>query len=362
MKLGPHISVPKLRSQAKKRLERTQPEQKPFSPGEVELSTLNLLEEYVRSNPEQSVHPAAPSGKGDIASRYAQSLAESAASLAGLAGGHCLNPALSGVLGQIRWGQVSATQDSLSALSKSNLSSGPQHTMDWDVKITGHWTQQQLSNVQAAVEELARKTGTKALNLLRAVHLRTHLGDLKSGPVLGLTNTPGAIALRRDQSNHSGRTRWIVFHEVGHQVDRFLSGRSTQFRSHQANSPFGKSSDPADYVDPNQVGCPHEDFADCHARALYDYDEIQRNPDLYIHARGKVGEKMAWILEEAYKAPVAPPSSRYRSCLEAIDEGRSPFVDRKAFHKAANLFLDKPKALNAKQQAWLQRLLLAKTR
>lgn len=361
MNVKSHISVGQLRSQAKRQLLASQPQHKTCLSSEVELTTLNLIEEFVRSEPSQAITPGQATEGKDPASRYGNSLAQCAASLAGAGAGHTLARPIQKALSEIRWWSLKPEQAEVQTmgtmldLAAANKAVGPKESMDWGVQVTGHWTDEQKQNVQNAVLELGRKTGTKAINLLREVHLRTELGGLEHGPILGLTKTVGAIALRRDQADHSGRTRWLVFHEVGHQLDRFLSGRSTSFRSHQPDSPFGQSDNPSHYIDGNQVGSPHEDFADCHARALYDYDDIQDNPDLYLHARGRVGEKMAWILEQGYKDTVRPPSASYTSLLRQVNSGESPFADQESFHAAVNLYLDHAEALPTEKRRWLDR-------
>ncbi len=171
---------------------------------------------------------------------------------------------------------------------------------------------------------------------------------------MGLTRAPGPVGLRREATEHGPTTRWLLFHEVGHQLDRFLSGSTRKFRSHQPDSPFGQSDNPNHYVDQSQVGSPHEDFTDCHACALYNFDQVKKNPDLQIHARGKVGEKMAWSLEQGYGETVPEPGERVLGALGQVDAGTSPFRDRAHFHREVNRYLDSPDLVQADSRAWLE--------
>lgn len=359
VKISSQISLSRLRAQAKARLQANQPQSYCLS-SEIELGALNLLEEYVKSDPEAAIVEGTEVPGEGMTANYARALALSAARMAGASGSHALSPALTKVLEEVRWESVKEQNPGLELMgrldevARANKATSSKESMEWGVKITGHWQPQQLENVNSAVQELGRKTGTKALNLLREVHLRTHLGSLPNGPILGLTRTVGAIALEREQSEHKGATRWLVFHEVGHQLDRYLSGSSRKFRSHQGDSPFGKSSEPSDYVDSEQVGSAHEDFADCHARAIYDLDQIEAQPDLYLHARGPLGEKMAWILEHGYGLKVPPATPEFEARLESVERGESPFRDRTDFHRSVNLYLDRPALLDESQRAWLE--------
>lgn len=351
----------RLREQARERLSQAAPEQSFFVSSEVELTALNLLEDYVRSDPQAVLIEGQPSKEVSLQDRYGLHLSRSVARLAGLGSGHVLGPCLSNCLEQVRWDRLEEAHPNLSTMglidevSRANLAAGPRQAMEWGVTITGHWSAQQFENVRGAVLELGEKTDTKAINLVREVHLRTHLGELPAGPVLGLTRTVGPIALLREQADLPGNTRWLVFHEVGHQLDRFLAGSSRRFRSHDPDTPFGKSSRPEDYVDPAQVGSAHEDFADCHARLIMDLAEIRRDPDLWIHARGPLGRKLSWILDQAYKEEVAPPSARLERVLGEVDRGASPFADRPAFHAAVNQYLDRPEGLSQVCHGWIER-------
>jgi hypothetical protein len=327
---------------------------------EVELTALNLVEEFVRTQPEQALTQAPQAKiKSPLGQKYAQALATSARGLAGAAAGHALNPALTQVLNDVRWNSIDEKQPGMTMLGTiedaaiANKAVSPQAELDWDVKVSGHWNQQQLDNVTKAVNELSEQTGTKAMTVLREVHLRTHLGSLEEGPILGVTRTMGPVALRREQTEHLNTTRWLLFHEVGHQVDRALSGGPGKFRSHAPDAPFGKSDNPDEYIDPHQLGCPHEDFADCHARLIMNMDGVRENPDLHVHGRGALGEKMAWIRKTAYREETPEPSSAFKDILNAVKQ-KSPFADKSSFFQGVNTYLDSPAKLPAEQRDWVR--------
>jgi hypothetical protein len=364
VKLTPdRISLAHWRQQARVSLKEARLQQGFSLASEVELAALNGLEEFVRSEPDLALVPGrmTTESKSPIAKGYVQALTRDAMALTGASASHVLSPALQSMLQNVNWQALEEAglgfemMGRVDDVSVANKAVGPTQSMDWGVEITGHWSPEQLQNVQSAVTELSRKTGTKAMNLLREVHLRTHLGTLDDGAeVLGVTRTVGPIALQRNLTEHSGSTRWVLFHEVGHQLDRFLSGSSRRFRSHDADVPFGKSTDMTDYVDPHQVSNPHEDFADCHARLIFDWDQIQVNPDLYLHGRGQVGEKMAWILHHAYKETVPEPGESYGSARHKVESGLSPFPDLARFHGAVNIYLDTPDRLPRAEREWLE--------
>ena len=351
-------SMPNFRKLARRQLEEALPQHgRPLS-SEVELSALNLMEEFVRAQPTcQNPSELSPANLDSLALSYAEQLSSGPASAPGGAG---LSPAILKVLSEVNWGLVKEAGPSLTVLGRveeqaaANSATSPRSTMEWGVEITGYWNDRQLENVRSAVRELGESTGTKALNLLRSVHLRTHLGDLPGGPILGLTSRPGPIALQRAQAENPGATRWLVFHEVGHQLDRFLSGSSKRFRSHASDTPFGKSTRAQDYIDGAQTGSPHEDFADCHAMAIFHHQQIRENPDLYLHARGEVGKKMSWILREGYAEEVPAASPRFHSALSEIEAGLTPFESPDELFRTNNLFLLQPDKVRPEQAAWIR--------
>lgn len=348
---------------AVQRLQSTYPQNQMFLSSEKELAALNVLEEFVRTNPGECLQksPQAPSASptSDLASHYGEHLLLSAQRAAGGAAGHSLTPAISQALSEVHWELLKDQQSGFTLLgtvddlATANKATAPVAGMDWGVKITGYWNDHQRENVEKAVTELSRKTGTKAMNLLREVHLSTYLGTLPEGPILGITRTVGPVAILREQSELNGNTRWILFHEVGHQLDRFLAKSSVRFRSHDADTPFGKTDRVQDYVHPSLLGSPHEDFADTHAMTILHWDEIKANPDLYLHARGEIGRKMSWILTNAYKEEIPAPSERLVALYRRVDEGQTPFADRADFEAAVNDYVRVPESLSGERREWL---------
>lgn len=351
----------RFRQVALQRLQSTYPQNQMFVSSEKELAALNVLEEYVRTNPGDCLQqaPEAPSPSSDLASKYGEHLLLAAQRAAGMGTGHTLAPALTQALSEVHWNLLEDQQSGFTLLgtvddlATANIAAAPTTEMDWGVKITGHWNERERENVEKAVTELSRKTGTKAMNLLREVHLSTYLGTLPEGPILGITRTVGPVAILREQAELNGNTRWILFHEVGHQLDRFLAKSSVRFRSHDADTPFGKTDRVQDYVHPSLLGSPHEDFADTHAMTILHWDEIKANPDLYLHARGEIGRKMSWILKNAYKEEIPAPSEGLVELYGRVDGGQTPFADRADFEAAVNAYVRIPETLSSERREWL---------
>lgn len=363
MKLTPIPSMPVLRKQAKAKLREAHPNLGSPLSSEIELSALNLLEQFVSSEPSAGFATNArvsQSKLSETAKNYAKALTNDLALLANNQAAPVLSPALSETLEQVRWESLEERTPGftmlgrLSEVSLADLATLPSTSDENEIEITGHWTNEQLKNVQDAVGGLGNATDGLALKLLTSIHIRTHLGDLSSGPILGLTAKPGPVSLRRGQTNNRGATRWLLFHEVGHQLDRFLSGSSQRFRSRDSDTPFGKSQHPQDYVDANQVSSAEEDFADCHAMAIFHHSEIQENPDLYLHARGELGKKMTWILKQAYGQEFPEPSANYQHTIAEVKAGHTPFSSELDFHHSVNTFLLTPHTLNEQKSAWLK--------
>lgn len=332
-------SVSQLRHQAQQRL-------KPFVYGfatssEVELTALGLWEQEVfQASPSPLVAQTPP----DLTSARARYARDLVAQLGGSAA-HWLQPALWQSLEAFRWDLLAEGQG-LQVLGtcqdhhRVNRALAPVAQGVCEVAISGAPGPEQLERLRAALEELSQKTATRAMTVVRSVDVRTSLGSLPDGsPILGLAGTGRGVSLLRRMLDQDDSTRGVLFHEVGHKVDQALALPGTGFRSLAADTPFGKSERTADYPSPQVVGNAPEDFADCHAQLILDWDAIEKNPDRLIHARGEVGQKLAWIREHAYRMPVPPPSSQFCALLAAVDRGQAPFNSRQHFFDCVNDWL-----------------------
>ena len=128
---------------------------------------------------------------------------------------------------------------------------------------------------------------------------------------------PTAV-LRRSVTDTPDTTRWVLFHEMGHLVD------NTGGYSQRPDSPFGKGDSVTPY---GGLGDAREDFAETHADVLKNWDQIQANPDLYVHAGGETGAKRAWILSQVYGREIPAPSENCRKFLE-LQHGEGPAFDQ----------------------------------
>lgn len=332
------------------------PHSRPPSASEQQLVSLDTFEAGLWHDPAAALVPGPPGRCADPRlAGYIRDLSSALGCLAGTSG--TLHPGLVAGLTGLGWDSIRGTA-SFEMLGtclehrRVNQAVSPTHEGACQLAITGVRDPRQLEHVRAAVSELSEKTGTKAMTVLRSVNLRTSLGTLPDGAaVLGLAGGGTSVSLLASLCFDARSTRAVLFHEVGHLVDAALS--PTGFRSEQPDTPFGKTNSPADYPSPEVVGNAPEDFADCHAQLILDWKAIDADPDLLVHARGRLGEKLAWIREHAYRQPVPPPSPRLLAIRGEVTGGASPFKNLDDFYAAVNSWLY-GRALPPQQVNWLE--------
>ncbi|MGE0492957.1 MAG: hypothetical protein AB7S38_27345 [Vulcanimicrobiota bacterium] len=332
------------------------PHARPPSISEQQLVCLDTFEASLWPDPAAALVPGPVKSCADPRlAGYLRDLSSSLTLVAGLGG--TWHPGLVAGLTGLAWDSISGAKGfvmlgTCAEHRRVNQALGPTHQGDCQVAITGVRHPRQLEQVRAAVKELSEKTGTRAMTVLRSVNLRTSLGTLPDGSaVLGLAGGGTAVSLLASLCFDLDSTRGVLFHEVGHLVDAALSPAG--FRSEQPDTPFGKTSSPADYPSPEVVGNAAEDFADCHAQLILDWKAIEADPDLMVHARGRLGGKLAWIREHAYRQPVPPPSARLLAIRGEVAGGATPFDGLDKFHEAVNSWLY-GRSLPAQQAGWLE--------
>ncbi|MCE7874370.1 hypothetical protein DYH09_28915 [bacterium CPR1] len=221
-------------------------------------------------------------------------------------------------LGQLAW-----SQDLAGELEPAAVLS------PFKVKLFGAADGAEAANLQTALEEYQRRTGASPDRLLESVHLRPYIGESRSSnregaaPIAGQFGGSSALWLLNSVAADERECRRVLFHEMGHQLDARLGGKNG-FISRSPDSPFGKTSRPEDFVSGYSETDPCEDFAETHEFLLEHWHEVTSQPDLYLHANGKLGQKLAFILERGYGVSL-PPSDRFVRLLEEVDQGRSPF-------------------------------------
>jgi len=199
----------------------------------------------------------------------------------------------------------------------------------YSIPLHGFSQPQEVANLQAAFQEITSKTGTKALHLVKEIYLRPFLAESvdtqgNAQIVDGLAHGRQTVGIIHATARDAQNLRHTFFHELGHELDHILSGGTTFFRSSQADNPFGKSQVRADYLSDYAMTSPAEDFAECHAQLIQEWDLIREQPDLFVHSRGKIGEKLAWILVKGYRESLPPPSPGWNVLQSAVQAGDAP--------------------------------------
>ena len=189
----------------------------------------------------------------------------------------------------------------LATLTNANRAAGLECTSRQGFALLGVRTPQEKATLEAALDKTIAKIGLEKLRQVAdRFELATALGQLKGdSSVVGLAGDR-TVALERSLMRDPKLLQIKLEHEIGHLVDQDLAGAGQQWRSHGADTPFGKGESVSEYAKLNA----HEDFAETHAVLLRDWDELKTNP-----WRSVCGEKMAWILQHAYGIePGEPPS------------------------------------------------------
>ena len=187
---------------------------------------------------------------------------------------------------------------------------------DYSIPVHGFIKPEELTHIIEALREVVGKTETKALHLVREIYLRPFLAeslgqDGQPQLVDGLAYGRGRVGLINATAREPQALRRAFFHELGHELDRVLSGGSTFFRSEQSDNPFGKTGERSHYLSDYATTSPAEDFAECHGQLILDWQGVRECPDLFVHSRGVVGEKLAWIWQKGYRLELPPPSKNW---------------------------------------------------
>lgn len=312
---------------------------------QVEVTALTLFEQSLAAAPRTLVvipGPASgvPPGKGLAESGLYT--AKLAATLGG--GAFSLTPAIATVLQDFQadkiWTPVyfqgSASQyraaGNLDEVRLAHLVTSPALETPQGIRMRGILAREEAAHIEVALTEMERKI-PGSTDTFHTVHVRTLLGESQDpntgmayGGVAGLAGAMEEIGLSREVARNLDSCRETVFHEAGHELDRRLGQQAgLHYGSVHPDSPFGKTSDPNDYVSSYAQAFCWEDLAETHRVLFSQHDSITAHPDLWIHANGKVGEKLAWLLEEGYGQSVPPPSERTLKALERAEGPESPF-------------------------------------
>ena len=232
---------------------------------------------------------------------------------------------------------------------------------DHEVWVTGNVLAEHRTLIGEALAQLHDSVGNEAFQQLKRVHIRPYLGQLsdRGGEMAGLAAlaTPDALFIKASQLEERERFAGTLFHEFGHLQDaRKADFWSQHYRSLSPGSPFGNGSD-FDFVSDYARTKPTEDLAETHRFLIENWQAIQSEPQLWIHANGQLGDKLAWVLEQFYDRPVAPLGKDMKQSLKDVEAGRAPFSNRDEFQEKLQQFLQGlPSEATAEQQDYLQEL------
>lgn len=320
------------REQARKLLPDNQTER------QVELTALSLFEQSVSAAPKTITLIDSPQGGVAPGQGLAESGLYTAKLAAALGGGpSVLSPALMTVLGDFKADRLwtgtyfPGSNSQYRAIGEfqdqrlANLVTSQGHETPQGIRMRGILEPLEAAHIEIALNDMERKI-PGSTDSFHTVHVRTVLGESQDpktgkpiGGVAGLADEE-EMGLAREVTRNLDSCKETVYHEAGHELDRKLGNLSLR-----EDSPFGKTSEPEDYVSEYARTYPWEDLAETNRVLFSRFDRIQANPDLWLHANGEVGNKLAFLLKEAYGLSVPPPSARFGTALEAVRQGQSPF-------------------------------------
>lgn len=308
------------------------------SPRQVELTALSLFEQSASQAPRTITLVPCPEG----GVRPGQGMAESGlytAKLAAALGGAAfsLSPALMAVLGDFKADQLwtdtrfAGSNSQYRAVGEfrdmqlAHLVTSPLRETPQGHRMRGILDPQESAHIEIALADMEGKI-PGSTSCFGTVHVRTVLGesqDPKTGlPRGGVSGLAGEeeIGLSREVARDLESCKEVVYHEAGHELDRERGQLSLR-----EDSPFGKTSNGQDYVSEYARTFPWEDLAETNRVLFSKFEAIQAQPDLWLHARGEVSKKLAFLLKEGYGLSVPPPSARLTAMLELVRQGDSPF-------------------------------------
>ncbi|MBX3172402.1 MAG: hypothetical protein KF760_33670 [Candidatus Eremiobacteraeota bacterium] len=232
---------------------------------------------------------------------------------------------------------------------------------DHEVWVTGSVRPEQRTLIGEALAQLHNCIGNEAFQQLKKVHVRPYLGQLSrsGGEIAGLAalSTPDAVFLKASQLENKEQFAGTLFHEFGHLRDaRKADFWSQRYLSISPHSPFGNGGD-FDFVSDYARSKPTEDLAETHRFLIENWDKVQTEPQLWIHANGDLGDKLAWVLDKFYDRAVPPLGKEMKQALKEVKRGLAPFSNREDFQEKLQQFLQKlPSEATPEQQDYLKNL------
>ena len=205
------------------------------------------------------------------------------------------------------------------------------YSKEYEIPLAGLYSSNEQASVNDSLKWLEQRIGKPNLRrFLNTITINTFLGETtdregrSQNTIAGLSDGPN-IALERAYLNRPNELRHFLSHEFGHSIDVNLSEGRAQYRTDLGDTPFGTSKDPDDCASPYATLNAREDFADTHAFLMENWSECRGLPQIALHGRGLLGDKMAWVLQNAYGLEVPPKSPRTEETVRMVGQGDSPF-------------------------------------
>lgn len=232
---------------------------------------------------------------------------------------------------------------------------------DHEVWVVGNVPADKRDMIAGTLQQLHNAIGNEAFQQLKRVHVRPFIGQAGSrgADISGLASlaTPEAVFIKASQMAERERFAGTLFHEFGHLKDGAKSGFWSQdYASTAPGSPFGNGGD-LDYVSEYARTKSTEDLAETHRFLIQHWDEIQAEPQLWIHANGELGDKLNWVLGNFYDRPVEGLGQGMKQTLKEVRKGQSPFDNREDFQEKLQQQLQRlPSTASPEQKIYLDEL------
>jgi hypothetical protein len=201
--------------------------------------------------------------------------------------------------------------------------------------LTGVLYPEEQGRVQVALQTLIDQIGAERVGkVLKNIHLQTLLGEMQnanSSHTMGGLGGGGQVAIARDALLDPHKAKDFLGHEIGHLIDEESGPRFGCARlSEHPTSPFGKGDHRNDFRSEYARRNASEDFAETHADLMVNWEQYKKCPELGILARGKYGQKLAYIAQNCYGWQLPPLRPELQKVAEDVRNGHSPLGFRNA--------------------------------
>jgi hypothetical protein len=195
------------------------------------------------------------------------------------------------------------------------------------VKVYGTRSAAEVAQVQQAFDRWSAVAGGKQpAQIVDQVHLRDMIARGADGKeaTLGFhlsfnRDETGSVMLSRHELFSGDNLQQRLFHEGGHAFEV----RRGMIQDGVA-TPFGKGPTVSEYARLNAS----EDLAETHRYLLQHWDDIQADPERYLHGNGAVGQKVkALVKEYGLDLPLSRAQSAQRSVKDEVGRALGKNLD-----------------------------------